>query len=354
MTKPPVLDPNDPLALYWDKKVSELAQVKAPQVSPEMAERHNIYSLLTFALLDVFFNGNKKGAVGHYPYRASQVLDNDNPIDAPPSFEFKKGRYKGDSKGDRYIGHNIVSIAVDDKGYVIDCEFNHNDIFRSSAEHAEARLVRRVYSLNQIHNGWNVSKPDSNLRYDNDFSAVTIYTSLESCAQCSGIMALANVDQVIYLQSDPGQYLVGNMLYNLTGRKNETWDGKKRKYGAPSPVSADAFGFGHKKALDEAYAAYYKELESANGAYFFKSSPNDKKPDSSSGITSFLCTDAARAIFSKARDELGSLTLQHGGFAPPKAGSDNADVKTNADVLGHVRSFLAHVLRQGTRATPHR
>ena len=78
---------------------------------------------------------------------------------------------------------------------MIDFEFNHNEIFNSSAEHAEARLIRRVFSLSQINNGWDVlaagDKKDA--KYGNIFSAVTIYTSLESCAQCSGIMALANV-----------------------------------------------------------------------------------------------------------------------------------------------------------------
>jgi hypothetical protein len=29
-------------------------------------------------------------------------------------------------------------------------------------------------------------------------------------------MTLANVGQVVFLQSDPGQYLIGNILYNAT------------------------------------------------------------------------------------------------------------------------------------------
>jgi tRNA(Arg) A34 adenosine deaminase TadA len=357
MTKPPVLDPKDPLALYWDKPVSALADVTVEQVSKQMAERHRIYSLLTLSLLDAFFNGNKKGAVGHYPYRAGQRVDKEASTDTDISFAFDKGRYNGDRKGDRYIGHNIVSIAVDEKGYVVDCEFNHNDIFKSSAEHAEARLIRRVYSLNQIHNGWNVTKGSdaSSPRYDNDFNAVTIYTSLESCAQCSGIMALANVDRVIYLQTDPGQYLIGNMLYNLTGRKNENWDGKTHKYGAPSPISADAFGFSQKKALDDAYTAYYKELERNKAAYFYlpKEGAEITESNRGQGITSFLCTDIAKAIFAAARDELETFELHYGDFAPPKSDGKATGVKSNAYVLGHVRSFLTHVTKQGTRGTPH-
>src|SRR3981189_2447238 len=61
-------------------------------------------------------------------------------------------RYRGDMldkpgglrvNWDRYLGHNIACIAVDGNGEIIDFDFNHNDLFRSSAEHAESRMVRR-------------------------------------------------------------------------------------------------------------------------------------------------------------------------------------------------------------------
>ncbi len=58
-------------------------------------------------------------------------------------------RYAGDGQGDRYLGHNIACIAVDENGSILDFDFNHNELFNSSAEHAEARLVRRLFSLNQ-------------------------------------------------------------------------------------------------------------------------------------------------------------------------------------------------------------
>ncbi|MEQ1515903.1 MAG: deaminase [Usitatibacteraceae bacterium] len=334
-TKPPnVLDPNDPLLAYWNKKVEDLASVALPAISPETAERHHIYSLLTMALVHGFWNGNKNGAVGEYPFRPSQLVD--------------KNRYRGDQKGDRYLGHNIACIAVDEKGYVIDFEFNHNETFNSSAEHAEARLIRRVFSLNQIHNGWDVAAVADKkaAKYGNTFSAVTIYTSLESCAQCSGIMALASVLRVVYLQSDPGQFLIGNMLYNLTGRA-------ARRYGAPEPLSADAFGFEHKQALDQAYAAYYKTLADDPEAYFFRQVGSSKK-DSSKGITSFLCTDAALEIYATAAEQLARFAPNYGSYRPDKSDGKPDDVKSNADALSHARQFLNHALREGNRATPHR
>ena len=52
--------------------------------------------------------------------------------------------------------------------------------------------------------------------YSNVLEGVTIYTTLESCAQRSGIMALAKVGSVVFLQTDPGQYSIGNIMRNMT------------------------------------------------------------------------------------------------------------------------------------------
>jgi tRNA(Arg) A34 adenosine deaminase TadA len=331
---PPTLEPNDPLAAYWARPVEDLASVDLAPPSPDEAERHRIYSLLTMAIVHGFWNGNKNGATGEYPQRQTQ-------LEAP-------NHYRGDRRGDRYLGHNIACIAVDEKGYVIDFEFNHNEIFNSSAEHAEARLIRRVFSLNQINNGWDVATPEDkkSAKYGNTFSAVTIFTSLESCAQCSGIMALASVLRVVYLQSDPGQFLIGNMLYNLTGRA-------ARRYGAPEPMSAEAFGFEYKTELDAAYRAYYSGMKDNPEAFFYRSSANAKK-DRSLGITSFLCTDAALDIYARAAAELGAINLAYPDYKPAKSDGTTDGVKTNGDALSHVRRFLIHATRDGNRGTPHR
>jgi hypothetical protein len=149
MANPPV-DPNDPLSIYWNKTVGELADVENTRVSPEEAERHTIFSLLVMALVSDAFNGNKKGATGTYPGRVSQLVE--------------PGRCKGDRFGDRYFGHNIACIAVDGRGEIIDFEFNHNELYNSSAEHAEARLVRRIFNLNQSFDHWQTVDPADHRR----------------------------------------------------------------------------------------------------------------------------------------------------------------------------------------------
>ena len=40
---------------------------------------------------------------------------------------------------------------VGTKGRIMDYEFNHNNVFDSTVEHAESRLVRRLFALNQIY-----------------------------------------------------------------------------------------------------------------------------------------------------------------------------------------------------------
>src|ERR1700691_2836503 len=153
--------PGDPLAQYWQKSVSHLVEVKLPQeVSLEaIQERHRIYALLLMALVSRFWNGNNNGPLGVYPFREAQKAAEQG---ASPNCL----RYRGDMNEtddpqriswDRYLGHNIACVAVDGKGEILDFDFNHNAIFRSSTEHAESRMVRRLFSLTDLVDDW---KPD--------------------------------------------------------------------------------------------------------------------------------------------------------------------------------------------------
>lgn len=338
---PPGVNSNTGLGHYWDKPVSALATVQTEAISPASAERHRLYSLLTFALIHAYFNGNKNGLEGEYPWRAKQRRPN------------------GTYQGDRYLGHNIACVAVDENGEVVDFDFNHNEIFNSSVEHAEARLIKRIFSLNQIYDNWELWGPAKRaVPYGTTLSGMTVYTSLESCAQCSGIMTLANALKVVFLQGDPGQYLVGNMLYNLTrpikqALKAEFAERRPKppeKYGAPEPIDADVFGFGYKAALDKAYQAYSASV--GDDRPFHVSTQGTKSL--SRGITTFLCTDEALDIFAAAAAELGAIELKHADHRPPRSDGETEGVKSNAEVLAHVRGFLAHAVTMGRRGTPHR
>lgn len=316
------------LDLYLDKKVAELVAQPTVAIAPEEAERHRIYSLLVMAITEYCWNGNKDGRSADYPL---------NPL----ASNYPTARFLG---GD-YLGHNIAAILVDKRGNVLDFDFNHNEIFNSSAEHAEARLVRRVFALSQLNTAFQLhsGNPARNSRYSNILNDVTLYTSLESCAQCSGIMALALLKQVVYLQLDPGQYHVGNILRRLT----EDPSGQS-KQSAPLPVPGDLIEFPYYSYLNEAYEAFRAQQKTKEGLPF--SVRGDQKRYTES-ITSFLCTDAAFQIYRQAAVEFDALTsagLTYSDYRPTE------DSLTNADCIDEARQFLHYARELGFRATPHR
>jgi tRNA(Arg) A34 adenosine deaminase TadA len=321
---PPVLDPQSPLATYWDKPVCELATLDDAKMPPELKERHYLYSLLVAALVSNYWNGNKRGQDGTYPWREKQRLPN------------------GIYRGGQYLGHNIACIGVDGIGEVIDFDFNHNEIFSSSVEHAESRLVRRVFSLAQVYDDWRMRRPEDlpkSQGYANLLSNVTIYTSLESCAQCSGIMALGQVKSVVYLQHDPGQFVIGNILWKLTTSNLK----------APLPISADQFSFPYYRALNDAYKDFYSRVLQEP---FYIDAKGTK--DNTQSITSFLCTDIAKSAFDQAAEELKSFTVKYPEYKPTDTEANNPRLLTNLQIQGHTRDFYAYAVASGRRGTPHK
>lgn len=315
-----------PLRNWWRRPVAELVGVRARELTAGMRERHRIYSLLVMALVHRYWNGNKRGQEGEYPWRARQRRP-DNLYE-----------------GGQYLGHNIACTAVDGAGELIDFDFNHNEILSSSAEHAESRLVRRVFSLAQIHDNWETRDPSVERRptdYSNILSNVTIYTSLESCSQCSGIMALGQVREVVYLHRDTGMYFVGNILFNLT---------HGTKLPAPYPTPADAFGFSYFDELNAAFEAF-RTAVAEKPFYIGK----DGYKDASSSVTSFLCTDEAFDIYTRAAAEFTAYTVAHPDYKPvEETATPAAQVLTNAAVLAQAKRFFAYARSDGRRGTPHK
>jgi uncharacterized protein YukJ/tRNA(Arg) A34 adenosine deaminase TadA len=314
------------LGQIWRNSVASLAAVQNLQLEAAEIERHQVYGYVVQALLAHYWNGNKRGRFGRYPFREGQLAD---------------GQYLG---GD-YLGHNIACIAVDENGEIIDFDFNHNDVFQSSVEHAESRLVRRIFSLTQLFDGWatqDPTVPQPTTSYATQLSGVTLYTSLESCAQCSGIMALGSVRRVVFLQRDPGQGSIGNILRNLMPQSGS--------FAAPLPVPANLLGLTCFDALEAGYARFSAEIGEAKP--FYESPTGDK--DKSASITSYLCTDDALRIFREGTDALTSLVIQHPSYvAKGRGGQALAKGLTNERVLAHARRFLDYATRLGRRGTPH-
>jgi tRNA(Arg) A34 adenosine deaminase TadA len=312
---------------YLDKPVSTLVADSPRTFAEEERERHRVYSLLLMSMVAYSFNGNKRGM--EQSLTPSPEKDyGTNPLLSTAGRPVLRGKFLSSD----YLGHNIAAFAVDRDGYIIDFDFNHNEIFNSSTQHAEARLLNRVFSLNQINDSWNAGGPSEGASsYGQLLSGVTIFTSLESCAQCSGIMTLGNAREVVYLQEDPGQYKIGNIMYRLT----ESSDPKKKAL-APRPVPASDFGLDYYTGLTKQFLAY-------------------KKATDNSSITSFLCTEAAFLLFVEAEKELHALS-QAGMKCPgwrPKLSPDKEAKLSNKEVLDECLSFYRYFTEKGRRGTPH-
>jgi tRNA(Arg) A34 adenosine deaminase TadA len=315
--------PSSNLEKYLDRPVKDLVAAPEQVIAPPLAERHQIFALLLMAITRWYWNGNKRGRHGVYHL---------NPSEAAGDI--------GNSLGSDYLGHNIAGLAVDCDGLVIDFDFNHNEIFNSSAEHAEARLVRRVFSLVQVEDSWNVNGSGVPPRRGNMIPDVTIYTTLESCAQCSGVMALATVKQVVYLQHDPGMYHIGNVLWRLTD---------KTDLPAPLPITGGQIGLPYFKSLNERFAAFVSQQSTGQGPPFF--TPTNGHDEFTTSLTSFLCTRSAYSEFKEGECAFDALTKERLKFPSFKPMEHNL---TNAECLDEATKFRTYATTKGCRGTPHK
>jgi tRNA(Arg) A34 adenosine deaminase TadA len=341
----PVIDPAEPLASYWQKQVCELGTVAFPDdlSRPEMMERHQIYCLLLMKLMHRFWNGNKFGPMGTYAHRDAQKEAGQS--DAGPF------RYRGDMfessdplrvSWNRYLGHNIACLAVDGKGEIIDFEFNHNAFFRSSAEHAESRMVRRLFNLANVFDKWKTGEPLPGKSRAASLSDVTLYTSLESCAQCSGVMSLAGVKRVVYLQRDYTAYVIGNIMFNLAPKVT------------PLPIPASLIGLDYFDRLNKAFRDFNAELLTQKEPFF---TPPEGKgdPQFDAGITSFLCTDEAFSLFGEGGAKFSDLVdkkakLAYGNATP----AGQSDAWSNQMCLDEAGRFYNYADVEGFRGSPHK
>jgi len=289
--------------------------------------RHQPYVLMLMSLVLNSWNGNRKGVTGDYPYRLNQ----------------KTGHVF--NNGAPYLGHNIAAIAVDGCGKVIDFDFNHNDVFRSSLEHAEARLMKRIFSLTGLRSDWSLGDryqsedEGDKLRFSTTLDEVTIYTSLEPCAQCAGIMALARVKEVVYLQEDDGARRALNVLCKL------------KPYSAKlQPITAEQCGILYGTVLAEKYENYTKKVSDAAEPPFFTSV--GKPEDRSASLSTFLCTDEAMTVYEDGNREFERRAdeARKDGYAST---SKSGAVLLPGEAFMEAKEFLEYAKRGGHRGTPH-
>ncbi len=133
---------------YHPQPIQQTQAIK-PQVSPVQEEKDEIYNLVAYSLV-----------LKHWQ------TENDRP-----------GR-----------GHNIGAILVDPNSHIIHGNLNCNFVNRNTTQHAEVRTITTFLKKNKAM----------------DLDKHTIYTTLEPCAMCSGMMTQSKVARVVYGQTDPG------------------------------------------------------------------------------------------------------------------------------------------------------
>ncbi|UZP66391.1 nucleoside deaminase [Desulfovibrio mangrovi] len=182
-------------------------------------------------------------------------------------------------------GHNIGSILVDDQGNIVRWARNCNARLKNGTQHGEVRLMVGYLSTTQ----------------KNYLSGYTIYTSLEPCAQCSGMMDLTQVSRTVYGQTDPAY---GKAIERLA-LNSKAWN--EHGY-TPYPRSENLHS-------DRSKTPYCQQLE-------------DAYAQAGGSITKFLLSPTAKGIYEAAAQKLQAYQIEH---------------QENAAVLQQAKQFLQTV-----------
>jgi tRNA(adenine34) deaminase len=201
----------------------------------------------------------------------------------------KDWQTEADEGTPRKRGHNIGSVLVDPAGNVVFWARNCNAITRDSSQHGEVRLMR-AYLANRGGDG-------------SDLEGYTIYTTLEPCAMCTGMMSLTKVARGVYGQADPAY---GQALERL-GLESWRYVGQRDEAGRPKPEKASDF--------QEAYSPYPRLFASIPAPTEFRAKLDASfqaflaTAGASKSITDYLLTDEARAIYQEAKDKFERLSV---------------------------------------------
>lgn len=236
----------------------DCAGVTAPpplSLDAEARERHEVFLLLAMTLVHDLWG-----------------VDRSNPALVAEYAAAEPGRRFAD-----YEGHNIGAVLVDGAGAVVGCGLNRNVKLNNSIAHAEARTIDNAFRLANAAPGGAARWSFGSLLKQH-----VLYTTLEPCAQCAGILDLANVASVVYGQDDPGQQRIVNVLYNM---------------GTPGHPGAGVL------PVRASFVRFWSALASAFERFEAAAAPGQ------AGATRFLQTVEAYAIYRQAAQEFDTIAV---------------------------------------------
>lgn len=183
-------------------------------------------------------------------------------------------------------GHNIGSVLVDDNtGRPVYWARNSSKGTHNSTQHGEVRLI-----TNYLNCGG--SPANGKTRYLK--GSYTIYTTLEPCVMCSGMMTLTQVGRTVYGQTDPAY---GNAIETL----------KLRNY--PNLPRSQALNSEIRRGLDAKFQAQCPVADQKKGTC---------------SVTAFLRSGDAKSAFQTASERLQNQSPENLRFAENRAILDAA------------------------------
>lgn len=158
-------------------------------------------------------------------------------------------------------GYNIAAVLVDTGQNLLTHDFNSVNQYQDATQHGEVRLITHYLNTSKTYN----------------INGYTVYTTLEPCAMCAGMMIMTSVRRVVYGQPDVAY---SKALERLS------LDTKSCGGYAPYPrsVISQAAPLPYPYQLDTSYQDYTR---------------SGNKPI----ITKYLSTRQAKKIYEKASEE---------------------------------------------------
>jgi tRNA(adenine34) deaminase len=186
-----------------------------------------------------------------------------------------------DNKGaETSRGYNIGSVLVDEtKSEVVFWARNAVNFTKNYTQHGEVRLMTCYLAENE----------------SNYLKNFTLYTTLEPCAMCSGMMYLTSLPRTVYGQKDlsyKDRHGYGDAIERLQLNSTALKEGFP-PYPSSNHIQSDGSNIYHRYWLDSLYKAWI-DLSSEN-----------------TSITTFLTTSQAKTVFEDALQLLFSYEVKY-------------------------------------------
>ena len=166
-------------------------------------------------------------------------------------------------------GYNIGTVLVNENNEVVHWALNSINSSNNSTQHGEVRAITSYLASSKSFNLKNF----------------TLYTTLEPCAMCAGMMVMTSIERVVYGQSDVDYSKALDRL---------ALDSKKFGGFAPYPriVISDSSPSKYSVALDEAFSSFLKT-------------------DEEKYLAKFLTTTQTYKIYQKANQQFLNFQVDH-------------------------------------------